>query len=383
MAIEIKRVKSKKDLKKFIRFNYELYKDNKYSVPDLYEGMLDTFNPKKNSAFEVCEAAYFLAYKDSEIVGRIAAIIHHEANKVWNKKAIRFGWIDFIDDIEVSKALLLTVEEWGKQRGMTEMHGPLGFTDLDAEGMLIEGFDQLSTMASIYNYPYYPKHMEQLGFEKDADWVEFKITIPDAIPEKHMRITRIVKEKYKLKIKKYSSGKKAAAEYGDAVFQLMNEAYAPLYGFAPLTQGQIDQYVAMYLPLLDMRMVTFVVNEKEELVAFGVSMPSLSEALQKAKGKLLPFGWIPLAKALFMKRRAKILDLLIVAVKPEYQNKGVNALLFSDLIPVYHELGFEFAETNPELELNDKVQAQWNYFETEQHKRRRAYIKEIDYGKVQ
>ncbi|MCK9180444.1 MAG: N-acetyltransferase [Bacteroides sp.] len=383
MAIEIKRVKSKKDLKKFIRFNYELYKDNKYSVPDLYEGMLDTFNPKKNSAFEVCEAAYFLAYKDSEIVGRIAAIIHHEANKVWNKKAIRFGWIDFIDDIEVSKALLLAVEEWGKQRGMTEMHGPLGFTDLDAEGMLIEGFDQLSTMASIYNYPYYPKHMEQLGFEKDADWVEFKITIPDAIPEKHMRITRIVKEKYKLKIKKYSSGKKAAAEYGDAVFQLMNEAYAPLYGFAPLTQGQIDQYVAMYLPLLDMRMVTFVVNEKDELVAFGVSMPSLSEALQKAKGKLLPFGWIPLAKALFMKRRAKILDLLIVAVKPEYQNKGVNALLFSDLIPVYHELGFEFAETNPELELNDKVQAQWNYFETEQHKRRRAYIKQIDYGKVQ
>lgn len=383
MAIEIKRVKSKKDLKKFIRFNYELYKDNKYSVPDLYEGMLDTFNPKKNSAFEVCEAAYFLAYKDSEIVGRIAAIIHHEANKVWNKKAIRFGWIDFIDDIEVSKALLLAVEEWGKQRGMTEMHGPLGFTDLDAEGMLIEGFDQLSTMASIYNYPYYPKHMEQLGFEKDADWVEFKITIPDAIPEKHMRIARIVKEKYKLKIKKYSSGKKAAAEYGDAVFQLMNEAYAPLYGFAPLTQGQIDQYVAMYLPLLDMRMVTFVVNEKDELVAFGVSMPSLSEALQKAKGKLLPFGWIPLAKALFMKRRAKILDLLIVAVKPEYQNKGVNALLFSDLIPVYHELGFEFAETNPELELNDKVQAQWNYFETEQHKRRRAYIKQIDYGKVQ
>ncbi len=383
MAIEIKRVKSKKDLKKFIRFNYELYKDNKYSVPDLYEGMLDTFNPKKNSAFEVCEAAYFLAYKDSEIVGRIAAIIHHEANKVWNKKAIRFGWIDFIDDIEVSKVLLLAVEEWGKQRGMTEMHGPLGFTDLDAEGMLIEGFDQLSTMASIYNYPYYPKHMEQLGFEKDADWVEFKITIPDAIPEKHMRITRIVKEKYKLKIKKYSSGKKAAAEYGDAVFQLMNEAYAPLYGFAPLTQGQIDQYVAMYLPLLDMRMVTFVVNEKDELVAFGVSMPSLSEALQKAKGKLLPFGWIPLAKALFMKRRAKILDLLIVAVKPEYQNKGVNALLFSDLIPVYHELGFEFAETNPELELNDKVQAQWNYFETEQHKRRRAYIKQIDYGKVQ
>ena len=208
MAIEIKRVKSKKDLKKFIRFNYELYKDNKYSVPDLYEGMLDTFNPKKNSAFEVCEAAYFLAYKDSEIVGRIAAIIHHEANKVWNKKAIRFGWIDFIDDIEVSKALLLAVEEWGKQRGMTEMHGPLGFTDLDAEGMLIEGFDQLSTMASIYNYPYYPKHMEQLGFEKDADWVEFKITIPDAIPEKHMRITRIVKEKYKLKIKNIVQGKK-------------------------------------------------------------------------------------------------------------------------------------------------------------------------------
>ncbi len=378
MAIEIRRVSSKKELKKFIRFNYELYKKNAYSVPDLYEGMLDTFDPQKNSAFEVCEAEYFLAYKNNQLVGRIAAIIHHEANKVWNKKSIRFGWIDFIDDIEVSKALLNAAEAWGRSKGMTEIHGPLGFTDLDAQGMLIEGFDQLSTMASIYNYPYYADHMEKLGYRKDVDWVEFKITIPDAIPEKHQRITQIVKDKYKLRIKKYTSGKKAAAAYGDEVFRLMNEAYASLYAFAPLTQGQIDQYVKMYLPLLDMRMVSFVVDEKDELVAFGVSMPSLSEALQKAKGKMLPLGWIPLGKALFMKRRAKILDLLIVAVKPEYQNKGVNALLFSDLIPIYHELGFEFAETNPELELNDKVQAQWSYFEAKQHKRRRAFIKEID-----
>ncbi len=378
MAIEIQKVSSKKELKKFIRFNYELYKDNPYSVPDLYDGMVDTFDPKKNSAFQVCEAEYFLAYKEDQVVGRIAAIIHHEANRVWNRKAVRFGWIDFIDDIEVSKALLKTAEEWGKSKGMTEIHGPLGFTDLDALGLLVDGFDQLSTMATIYNYPYYSKHLEKLGYNKDVDWVEFKITIPDAIPEKHLRITNIVKEKYKLKIKKYSSGKKIAADYGDAIFQLMNEAYASLYGFAPLKQGQIDQYVKMYLPLLDLRMVTLVVDEKDQLVAFGVSMPSLSEALQKAKGKLLPFGWIPLLKALFMKRRSKILDLLIVAVKPEYQNKGVNALLFSDLIPIYHKLGFKYAETNPELELNNKVQAQWGYFETVQHKRRRAYIKEID-----
>ena len=379
MAITIKKVSTKRELKKFIRFNYRMYKGNPYSVPDLYDDMLNTFNKKKNAAFEFCEADYFLAYRDDKIVGRVAAIINNQANEKWESKNVRFGWIDFIDDPEVSSALIKAVEDWGKERGMTHIAGPLGFTDFDAEGMLIEGFDQLSTMATIYNYPYYPVHMEKLGFEKDADWVEYKIYIPDAIPDKHKRISELIQRKYNLKIKKYSSGRKIAKDYGQKIFELMNEAYSPLYGYSPLTQRQIDQYVKMYLPILDLRMVTLITDANDELVCVGISMPSLAEALQKSNGRLLPLGWFYLLKALFMKRRAKMLDLLLVAVKPEYQNKGVNALLFSDLIPVYQKLGFIFAESNPELELNGKVQAQWDYFETQQHKRRRAFIKEIKY----
>lgn len=377
MAITIKKVSTKRELKKFIRFNYRMYKNNPYSVPDLFDDMLNTFNKKKNAAFEFCEAEYFLAYKDDNLVGRVAGIINHRANQAWNKQNVRFGWIDFIDDPEVSTALIHTVEEWGKSKGMSHIQGPLGFTDFDAEGMLIEGFDQLSTMATIYNYPYYPEHMAKLGFEKEADWVEYQIFIPESVPEKHQRISDIIQRKYNLRIKKYTSGKKLAREYGQEIFQLMNEAYKQLYGYSALSQRQIDQYVKMYLPILDLRMVPLIVDAEDKLVAVGISMPSLSEALQKAHGRLLPLGWFYLLKALFMKRRAKMLDLLLIAVKPEYQNKGVNALLFSDLIPVYQKLGFIFAESNPELELNGKVQAQWDYFETKQHKRRRAFIKEI------
>ena len=377
MAVTIKQVSTQRDLKRFIRFNYELYKHNPYSVPDLYDDMLTTFNKQKNPAFEFCEADYFLAYKDGKPVGRVAAIINRRANETWNKKEVRFGWIDFTDDTEVSEALIRTVEQWGKERGMTHIQGPLGFTDMDAEGMLIEGFDQLGTMATTYNYPYYPAHLERLGFRKDADWVEYKIYIPDAIPEKHRRISDLIQRKYNLRIKKYTSGKKIARDYGQAIFDLVNEAYRPLYGYSALTQRQIDQYIKSYLPILDLRMVTLITDAEDQLVAVGISMPSLSRALQQSHGRLLPFGWFYLLKALFFKRRSHILDLLLVAVKPEYQNKGVNALLFSDLIPVYQQLGFEYAESNPELELNGKVQAQWDYFRTEQHKRRRAFVKEI------
>ena len=377
MSVTIKKVATRRELKKFIRFNYELYKGNPYSVPDFYEDMLNTFDKRKNPAFEFCEADYFLAYKEGKLVGRVAAIINRRANEKWQCRNVRFGWIDFVDDPEVSAALLRTVEQWGRERGMTHIVGPLGFTDMDAEGMLVEGFDQLGTMATIYNYPYYPQHMERLGFAKDADWVEYKIYIPDAIPEKHRRISALIREKYNLQVKKYTSGKKIAREYGQEIFELMNEAYSPLYGYSPLSQRQIDQYVKMYLPIVDLRMVTLITEADGRLVAVGLSMPSLSEALQKAHGRMLPFGWYYLFKALFMKKRARMLDLLLVAVKPEYQNKGVNALLFDDLIPVYQQLGFEYAESNPELELNGKVQAQWGYFETKQHKRRRAYVKEI------
>lgn len=376
MGIIIKKVSSSGELKKFIRFNYELYKENPFSVPDLYDDMLNTFSREKNPAFEFCEADYFLAYKDGELVGRVAAIINKRANETWGKKEVRFGWIDFVHDREVSAALLKAVEDWGKERGMETMVGPLGFTDLDAEGMLVEGFEQLSTMSTIYNFPYYPQHLEDLGFEKEADWVEFKIYIPEAIPDKHKRISEIIMRKYGLKIVKCQSAKEVG-KYGKAIFDLVNESYKPLFGYSELSPRQIDQYIKTFLPLLDLRMVTLVVDSEDNVVAVGISMPSLSEALQKAKGRLLPFGWWHLAKLLFLKKYPKVLDLLLVAVKPEYQNKGVNALLFYDLIPVYQQLGFEYAESNPELELNGKVQAQWEYFKTVQHKRRRAYKKNI------
>ena len=376
MAITIKKVETSKELKQFIRFNYEMYKENPYSVPDLYDDMLNTFSRDKNAAFEFCEADYFLAYKDGKLVGRVAAIMNNRANETWNKKEVRFGWIDFIDDAEVSDALLKTVEAWGKERGATEIVGPLGFTDFDAEGMLVEGFDQLSTMSTIYNYPYYPEHMVKHGYEKDADWVEFKIYIPDAIPDKHKRISEIIMRKYGLKIVKCTSTKDIN-KYGQAIFDLMNEAYSQLYGYSALSPKQIKQYIKMFLPILDLRMVTLVVDSEDQVIAAGISMTSLSEALQKGKGRLLPFGWYHLLKVIFLKKYPKVLDLLLVAVKPEYQNKGVNALLFYDLIPVYQKIGFEYAESNPELELNDKVQAQWEYFKTEQHKRRRCFKKEI------
>lgn len=376
MAITIKKVTSRKELKTFIRFNYELYKNNPYSVPDLLGDMLNTYDRNKNAAFEFCEADYFLAYKDGRLVGRVAAIINHRANERWKVKNVRFGWIDFIDDEEVSAALLQTVENWGRERGMEAMQGPLGFTDMDVEGMLVEGFDQLSTMATIYNYPYYSKHMERYGMEKDVDWVEYRIKVPTDEPDKHKRISALVQKKFGLQIKKYKSSKKIAREYGQKIFELVNEAYAPLYGYSPLSEGQIRQYVKMYLPILDLDMVTLVTDAEGELVAVGISMPSLSEALQKAKGKFFPFGWFHLLKALFWKH-PDTLDLLLVAVKPEYRNKGVNGLLFSDLIKVYNQKGYVWAESNPELEMNEAVQRQWDYFEHTQHKRRRAYKKAL------
>lgn len=376
--IQIKKVTTKKELKTFIRFNYELYKENPYSVPDLYDDMVATLTREKNPSFEFCDADYFLAYDaNGKVVGRVAAIINQRSNEAWDTKNVRFGWIDFIDDTEVSKALLDTVTAWGKERGMTTMQGPMGFVDLDAEGLLIEGFDQLSTMATIYNYPYYQAHLEQYGLEKDNDWVEFKINIPDAIPDKMKRIADLISRKYGLHVKKLKDMKEVKeGNYGQKIFNLINDEYSHLYGYSRMSQKQIDQYVNMYLPILDLRMVTLIEDAEENLVGVGVSMPSLSKALQKAKGKMFPFGWWHLLKALRF-NRPKTLDLMLVAVKQEYQNKGVNSLLFTDLIPTYQALGFKDAESNPEMETNNKVQAQWEYFDTTQHKRRRAYKKNI------
>ena len=378
MTTIIKQVKTRAELKKFIRLNYEMYKDNPYSVPDLYEDMLNTFSTDKNPAFEFCEADYFLAYQGDKIVGRVAAIINRRANETWNKKAVRFGWIDFIDDPEVSKALIDTVKAWGKERGMTTLEGPLGFTDMDAEGMLIEGFDQLSTMATIYNYPYYPKHMEALGLVKATDWVELKPKVPEKLPDGYARVADIVKRRYNLRVRKLHSVKEIKRTgIGYTIFDLINEAYAPLYGYSKMTKGQIDQYVNEYLPILDLEMVTLIEQaDTGELVAVGISMGSMSRALQRAHGKLWPLGWWHLLKALKLKH-APILDLLLIGVKREYQGKGVNALLFADLIPIYIRKGYKWGETNPELEGNEKVQAQWKFLDGQIHKRRRCFTTDL------
>ena len=377
MMTTIHKVSSPRELRRFARFNYKLYKDNPYSVPDLYSDILKTFSRERNPAFEFCEAEYFLAYQNGKVVGRVAAIINHKANAVWGKKAVRFGWIDFIDDLDVSRALLKAVEQWGADKGMTTMEGPLGFTDMDAEGMLIEGFDELSTMATIYNYPYYPEHMEKLGLEKAIDWVEMKLKVPERLPEQYEKIARIVQQRLNLHVRKLRSVREIRRTgLGYKIFDLVNEAYKPLFGYSEMTKAQIDRYINEYLPILDLSMVTLVEDSDNELVGVGISMASLSRALQKAKGRLWPFGWWHLLKALFIKR-PPILDLLLIAIKPEYQGKGVNAMMFADLIPIYIKHGFEWGETNPELEVNDKIQSQWHYLENRIHKRRRCYTKRL------
>lgn len=375
--IEIRKVETKAEMKKFCRFNWELYKDNKYAVPELVEDQMDTFS-ETNPAREFCDAVFFLAYKGNEVVGRVAGIINNKANKTWGTNCVRFGWIDFVDDEEVSRKLIEAVEKWGKEHGKTEIQGPLGFTDFDREGMLIEGFEELGTMATYYNHPYYPKHMEALGFEKESDWVERLLTVPreTGVPERLSRIANLVKTKYNLKVVKFDSAKEIKNEYGQKIFELINEAYAPLFGYSALSEKQVDKYVNTYLSFLDLKLVTLVTEQNGRLVAVGVSMPSLSEALRKAKGSLLPFGWWHMLKALKWKK-PKVLDLLLVAVSADYQGKGINSILFDDLIPIYISEGYEYVETNPELEENTKVQSQWIYFEQRQHKRRRCFKKEI------
>ncbi len=376
MSVVIVPVTTKREMKQFICFNYELYKDSPYAVPDLYSDVRDTLDPKKNAAYEFCEAQPFIALREGQVVGRIVAIINHKANAAWEKKAVRFGWVDFINDAEVVDALFAAVEKWGKERGMEEIQGPLGFTDFDPEGMLIEGFDRIGTIATIYNYPYYPKHMERMGYEKDADWQEFLLTAPEKLPEKHARVTRIVKEKFGLRVVKYTSHKKLAQERGVEIFEMLNEAYAQLYGFSALSPRQIQQYIKMYLPLVDLRLVPLIVDKDDNLVGFGILLPSLAKAFQKARGYMFPFGWWYLLRALKW-NNTQTTEMLLVAVKPEYQGKGAVALLFDDIIPVHNQLGYKYSESNPELDTNTKMQAQWDYFEREPHKRRRAWMKKI------
>ena len=375
MAIEIRKIDTKCGLKKFVKWGIDLYKDNDCFVPPLVMDDVNTLDPKNNPAFDFCESIYFMAYDNGKPVGRIAGIINNVVNEKTGKKTLRFGWVDFIDDPRVSEALFRAVEVWGRSKGMEEIVGPLGFSDMDPEGMLVEGFDQEGTMATIYNYPYYPKHLEAMGFEKEADWIEFRMTIPDGIPERYQRISDIIKRKYELSTPKYTSAKKLVKDYGQEIFQLINEAYSELYGYSPLTPRQINRYISMYIPVLRLDNISLIVDKDKKLIGVGIAMPSMSKALIKCRGRMFPFGWIHLLKAL--RGQNDVVDLLLVAVKPEYQSKGVNSLLFTDLIPCFIKNGYKFAESNPELELNQKVQSQWGYFETRQHKRRRAFRKSL------
>lgn len=376
MSVEIRAIAPvKKELTKYVKFGIEHYKGNDCYVPPLVMDDVNTLRPDKNPAFEFCEAQSFMAYRDNKAVGCITAIINKQVNEKSGEKVLRFGFVEFIDDNEVVDALFAAAIAWGKERGMAKMVGPMGFSDLDKEGMLIEGFERLGTMATIYNYPYYPKHMERMGFEKDVDWVEYLIKIPDGVPEKHQRIAEIVKRKYNLKSVKFKSRKMIKDEYGQALFELINETYSDLYGYSPLTPRQINHYIDLYLGILRLDDISVIVDADDKLVAVGISMASFSKALRKSRGKMFPFGWWHLLKPL--RGKVDTVDLLLIAVKPEYQSKGVVALIFADLIPNYIKTGYRQAESNVELEGNESVQKQWEYFEREQHKRRRAYKKEI------
>ncbi|MDR2057031.1 MAG: hypothetical protein LBP83_01880 [Dysgonamonadaceae bacterium] len=373
MSIAIKEVTDKASLKKFAAFNILLYKGNPYHVPTLTVDEMMTLDRKKNPAFEFCESVYYLAYKDNKIVGRIGGIINHRANEIWKQQYARFSFLDFIDDEEVSKALFDAVEKWALEKGMNGIQGPLGFTDLDHEGLLIWGFDRMGTMATTYNFPYYKEHLAKLGYVKDQDWKEFHIQIPEKIPEKHRRIAEIVMEKYGLRIQKFKKTKDIWP-YAKKIFLLWNEAYKPLYGYSELSPSQIDYYVKMYIPMLRLEMITLIVREEDDaVVGVGITLPSLSKALRKAGGKLLPFGWFYLLKTL--RGKGEVVDLYIIGILPEYQNKGINAALFYDLIPIFNKIGFTYAESNPELELNTKVQSQWLDFDTKHVRTRRAFIK--------
>ncbi len=373
MKVDIVRVDSKSQLRKFVTFPIDtIYKGNSYYVPSLVMDEMATLSNHKNPAFEFCERELFLAYRAGKIVGRIAAIINHRSNEVWNQKYARFGFVDFVDDVDVVDALFDAAESWARRRGMEYIVGPMGFTDLDHEGLLVEGYDKVSTMATTYSHPYYKTQIERRGYQKEIDWVEFRIPVPPVAPERHQRIARIVADKYGLKLLKFENLRQITP-YIDKLFHQLNIAYAPLFGFTPLTKKQIDYYVKQYVPLLRWDLVSIIIKvDTDEVVGFGIGIPSLSQALQKAKGRLFPLGWLHLLRGL-KGRSNKVVDLMLMGVAPEYQGKGVNALIFADFIPSAYKAGFRFAESNPELEVNNKIQAQWDGFDAVNHKRRRAY----------
>ena len=375
--IKIRKVNTKKELKQFVQFYYDLYRGNPHAVPFLYSEEMATLRRDKNPSFECCEAEYFLAYRDGEIVGRVAAIINRRANERWNCNQVRFGWFDFVDDIEVSTALLNAVEEWGRSKGMEEIAGPLGFIDTDREGMLVEGFEELSTMYINYNYPYYPQHMERMGgYAKDNDYLESKVKVPDVVPDKFAKVTEMVSKRYGLKVHKFTRRELIKEGYGHEVFRLLNATYKDLYGFSELSETQVDKLVNDYIKIADLNLVTAIMDG-DKMVGFGITFPSFSRALQKTRdGRFLPFGWWHLLKILKW-HKTPIVDLLLIGVLPEYRSKGANALIFDDLIRQFQDYQFEWAETGPQMETNGGVLSQWQYLESVNHRRHRCYRKNL------
>jgi len=374
MPVEINKVESRKDLKRFIDFPVRLYWDQPNYVPAPRFDELRTLSKDKNAAFEFCEAEYWTAWKDEKIVGRIAGIINHRFIEKWGKAWGRFGWIDFIDDSEVSAMLFKTVEEWAASKGMEALHGPLGFTDLDREGMLVEGFNERATLATIYNYPYYPQHLEMLGYRKDVDWLQFQIFTPKEIPEKVQHVADLLAKRSGVRLFEWKDKRVIVEKFGKQLFALIDETYGDLYGTTPLSERQVEDYIKQYLGFVDPRFTKILVDKDERLIGFGIAMPSLSEAFYRSRGRLFPTGWYHVLKAL---NNPKVLDLYLVAVRPEYQSRGVLALVMNELQRSAMEAGVEYAETNLELEDNIKVQSIWKDYPKRQHKRTRAYKKEI------
>ena len=377
MSVSVRKVESKKDLLEFVEFPIRLYRDVPYYVPSLVLDELATLDPAKNPASEFCTQALFLAEDEAgRTVGRVAAIINTIANRDWGHSEVRYGWFDFIDDREVSAALIAAVEQFGREAGMTEINGPLGFTDFDPEGMLVEGFEEMSSFALKYNFPYYKEHIEALGFEKKIDWLEYKVYIPKQIPEKILRVASIVEEKFGLRIKRITRRMVRKEKLGHRIFELINRTYQGLYDFTVLTPRMIDKYVKDYLAILDLKFVSLVVDSEDNIVGVGISMQSISRASRKARGHLFPFGWFHFLKSMFL-RYEESCELLLIGIDPQWQDKGVNALIFKDLITTFNKCGFKYAETNGELETNLKVHSLWNLFEADQNKRRRIYGKKL------
>ena len=374
--IVIKEVTSNRDLRRFVEFGIDLYKDNECYCPPIIFDEINTFKPEGNPALEVCDFVIYMAYRNDKIVGRIVGIVNHRANEAWGNKKCRFGWFDFVDDYEVFKALLDAVAEWGRSKGMSCLNGPVGFTDFDRQGLLIEGFDHSAPMASLYTHPYYVAHYERYGLRKEADWIEYQIHPPKEAPERMRRVAKLVSERYKLHTVKVKSVRELKKRYGYSYFDVLDSAYQKLYNYQPMTEKQKQYYCKMYFPILNFDFVTMVANEKDEIVAVGLGMPSLSKALRKCRGRLFPFGWYHLLKALKAKKMTDF-DLLLIGVRPDYQDKGINALLFDEMTPYFTKYGIERVETTSILESNHKSLAGFADFDHIQHKRRRAFVKEL------